>query len=318
MSKLNGFILSCALVLVASTAHSQVSVTISGAAGSATIPPEHVQSISIDPASNVVNITTNIDYTVQLAEAPCEVDCGEVAPTITLFNVNTPVTVGDSTSVSWTTTDNATSCTASGNYAGWTGAKATSGNGVSVLMNQVGTYTFSLTCHNGDLASSTSSKSIVVNDVVIYQPSSCDDYVSPLSGTTVPWNSFFEQSFPFPGYANEYATVTNRYGYFALEFDTENFVDTGSLMTIESTTTSGSRFGSISQCPGDFNVAPECKYVWGTGGNIIWSTDNYNGACQLEPNTTYYFNITFTDGFDPTSTSCNNDKCITKVRVYNP
>lgn len=322
MRKLNGFILGCALTLFAGMASAQVSVSISGDSGTAVIPAEHIQSISIDPNTSVVSITTSVAYTVQPAEDPCTVDCGEVAPTITAFNVSSPVTVGGSTTVNWSTTDNATSCTPSGNYAGWNGLSiATDSNGISVPMNLVGTFTFGLTCNNGTLASNTISRTVVVNDVAEPPPptprSACEDFVAPLSGSVVPWNTFFNESFPFPGYENEYATV-NRFGYLALEFDTENFVDTGSLMTLESTTTSGSRLGSVSQCPGDFDVAPECKYTWGTSGAIIWSTANYAGACQLEPDTTYYFNITFTDGEDPASTNCYDNKCITKVRVYNP
>ncbi len=323
MSKLNGFILSFALMSVTGIASAQVGVAISGDSGTSTIPPEHIQSISIDPVTSVVSITTNVAYTVQLAEDPCTVDCGEVAPTITAFNVVSPVTVGDSTTVSWSSTDNATSCRPLGNYAGWTGLTiATDSNGMNVPMNLVGTFNLGLICNNGELESTPIYRTIVVNDVVAPPPppppaSACEDYVAPLSGTTVPWESVFAADFPMPGYANDYVTI-NRYGYMSLEFDTANFTDTGSVSTIEVTTTSGSRVGSISQCPGDFDVAAECKYTWGTSGGIIWSTENYNGACQLDPDTTYYFNVTFTDGSDPTSSTCGDSKCITKLRVYNP
>jgi len=319
MNILKGFMLSCVLVLVTSAAYAALSVSIVDPVGNAIIPPEHIESIIIDPATNVMSITTNVAYTVQVAVDPCTENCNEVAPTITLFTVASPVTVGGSTSVSWTTTDNATSCTPSGNFPGWNGLQniGTNGTDVVVPMNLVGTFTFSLTCNNGSLASATVSRIIVVNDVVDPNGGACADYVSPLSGYTIPWNSFFAEHFPKPGYANEYASISH-YGYYAIEFDTANYVDTGSLMTLESTTTSGKRLGAVSQCPGDFDVAPECQYVWGTSGNIIWSTANYAGACQLEPNTTYYFNITFTDGFDPTKSTCNDAKCITKVRVYNP
>ena len=324
MRKLNGFILSFALVLVAGMASAQqVSVNISGPSGTTTIPPEDIQSISIDPVTSVVSITTNVDYIIELQEPRCTVDCGEVAPTITAFNVASPVTVGDSTTVSWSSTDNATSCTPIGNYAGWTGLNiATDNNGMNVPMNLVGTFNLGLICNNGELASAPIYRTIVVNDVVAPPPppppaSACDDYVSPLSGTTVPWNEVFAEDFPRPGYANEYMSV-DRSGYVAMEFDTENFADTGSLMTVEVTTTSGRRVGSVSQCPGDFDVAPECQYTWGTSGGIIWSTENYAGSCELDPDTTYYFNVTFTDGFDPTSSTCGDARCITKLRVYNP
>ena len=322
MSKLNGFILSFALMLVTNMASAQVGVAVSGDAGTSTIPPEHIQSISIDPVTNVVSITTNVNYSIVLTEPQCTVDCNEVAPTIISFNVASPVTVGGSTTVSWSSTDNATSCRPLGNYSGWSGLSIpTDSNGFNVPMNLVGTYNLGLICSNGELESSPVYRTIVVNDVVAPPPpppaSACEGYVAPLSGTTVPWDSIFAEDFPNPGYANEFVTL-NRYGYMAIEFDTENFIDSGSLQTIEVTTTSGGRLGAVSQCPGDFDVAPECQFIWGTSGGIIWSTENYNGACNLDPDTTYYFNLTFTDGSDPASSTCDDTKCITKVRVYNP
>lgn len=325
MSKLKGFILSCALVLVTSAANSQMSVNINDDAGSAIIPPEHIASISVDPATNVISITTNVAYTVALTDEPCVEDCVEVAPTITSFNVVTPVAVGELTTVSWATTANADSCLPSGDYAGWANLPnlETNNSGIPVAMDQVGTFTFSLTCYNDledntSLASSTVSRTVTVNEVVIDPNNSvCVDYESPLGGSSMVWGEFFTKAFPGPSSELRDFTVA-RYGYSALEFNTSNFVDTGALMTIESTQTSGIRRGSVSQCPGDFDVAPECKYVWGTSGGIIWSTDNYPGACQLDPDTTYYFNVTFTDGFTPSSSQCRDSKCVTKLNVYNP
>ena len=120
MSKLKGFILSCALVLIAGTASSQMTVEFTDATGSTIIPNSHIQSINIDHVNNVISIATSEDYTVELAEEPCT-DCGEVAPTITSFSVDSSVTVGESSVVSWAATTNATSCEASGNYAAWSG-----------------------------------------------------------------------------------------------------------------------------------------------------------------------------------------------------
>ena len=328
MSKFNKILLGCALVLGSSVANSQVSVQISDSAGIAIIPAEHIESISIDPVTSVVSITTNVNYSIQPAEVEprvCTANC-DGAPEFAAYTVVTPVTVGESTTVKWVTTSNATSCTPSGDYAGWTDLQniGTGNPGLAVPMNLVGTFTLSLTCHNGDLPSITVTRKIVVEDVVNpdpdpdpVEPSVCDDFVSPLSGFTYLWDDFFAENFPNPGYANEYATI-NRAGYLAIEFDTGNTFDTGKLMTLESTTTSGSRLGSVSQCPGDFDVAPECTFTWGTAGGIIWSTDGYAGACQLDPQSTYYFNITFTDGFNPRESTCGDSRCITKVRVYNP
>ena len=108
-----------------------------------------------------------------------------------------------------------------------------------------------------------------------------------------------------------------RYGYKAIKFNTGNVVDHGKLVTIETTTTDGVRLGAISQCPGDFDVPAECQHVWGIGGNITWATDGYSGGCQLEPNTDYYFNLTYTNGFDNSQSSCHSAPCVTKVQHVN-
>ena len=122
-----------------------------------------------------------------------------------------------------------------------------------------------------------------------------------LSGTVVEWATFWDDiPFPNPSFSDEFTHIP-RNGYLAIEFNTANYLDTGLLLTIETTATSGRRLGSISQCPGDFDVADKCRHVWGVGGEIYWSTNGYSKACILDPNTTYYFNVTFTDGVDPAS-----------------
>ena len=219
------------------------------------------------------------------------------------------ITLGASTNLSWTT-ENATSCVPSGGTGGWDTSEIGLPNGSTTITIETGaTYEFTLTCQ--DAQGGLTERSLLVT------ASPCGDYVSPLIGSTTAWDGFFSEAFPGPVSAEENLRISRR-GYEAIEFNPGDAVDSGSLATIETTITSGSRIGSVSQCPGEFDVAPECKHQWGTGGGIIWSTENYPGACQLAPHTTYYFNITFTDGFDPNSSTCNDSKCITKVNVFNP
>ena len=150
----------------------------------------------------------------------------------------------------------------------------------------------------------------------IEPPSHCGNDVLP--GVLVSWKDFWGVAFPDPISMQTFTDIP-RNGYLAIEFNTGSVPDTGLLSTIESVDTSGRRLGSISTCPGDFDVADDrCLHVWGTGGEIYWSTQGYYRACVLEPNTTYYFNITFTDGYDPDSSECLSTKCITKLRTYNP
>lgn len=219
------------------------------------------------------------------------------------------VALGASTNLSWTT-ENATSCVPSGGTGGWDTSEIELPNGsTAITIENAGTYEFKLTCE--DAQGGLTERSLLVT------ASPCGDYVSPLEGYTTAWFGFFAEAFPYPGYAEELAYI-GRDEYMAIEFNTGDVLDSGSLMTIETTITSGSRVGAVSQCPGEFDVAPECKEKWGTGGSILWSTENYPGACQLEPHTKYYFNVTFTDGFDPDSSTCGDRKCVTKVNIFNP
>ena len=130
-------------------------------------------------------------------------------------------------------------------------------------------------------------------------------------------------SFPGPIYYNVERTIRfNR--YLAVEFNTANVFDAGLLVTVGNTKSGGTRLGAISECPGDFaSVADECNYSWGIGGGITWATDGTDLACALDPNKTYYFNLTFTDGSDPGATTCTTYlgnpalHCVTTIQYVN-
>jgi len=136
----------------------------------------------------------------------------------------------------------------------------------------------------------------------------CDP--SPLSGLISLWSNYWQKEFPEPNFDNKFATIPKN-GFLALEFNSGDTIGDGKLTTIETTATDGLRFGTLSTCPGDFDVEPECDHVWGVGGSIRWETNGRVGACHLEPNTTYYFNVTFTDGQSPGTSSCDSAPCIT-------
>lgn len=231
------------------------------------------------------------------------------AVVITSF-VATPasITAGGNATLNWTTT-NAASCTPSGGTGGWSTYNTPVSGSVSINIPTAGSYTFSLTCQDASAGTAVKSTVVVVNPAT----QSCSS--GPLAGQVVNWKDFWLVDWPKPTYDNRYATVPLT-GYYAIKFDTGNIVTKGKLYTIETTVTDGVRFGAISQCPGDFDVAPECDYMWGISGGISWATDGSTG-CQLAPNTTYYFNITFTDGNDPSSSTCSSSPCITKIQNYN-
>jgi len=214
--------------------------------------------------------------------------------------------------LSWST-QNASSCTASGGTGGWNTTSVGLPNGSkAVTIAAAGTYGFTLTCQDAAGGSAVRSTTVVAKAPASTQ--SCS--TPPLSGNVMSWRNFWNLEFPKPGYDNVFATVP-RTGYLALKFNTGNLVDDGKMSTIETTITDGVRKGTFSQCPGDFDAAPECSYVWGISGGIRWATNGRAGACQLKPNTDYYFNVTFTNGVDGNTSTCNTSRCVTTLQAVN-
>lgn len=298
MSISNSFKWVCALALLAGHATADLIID------NQTIPSTDIETIYISPASGDLFINTTPGYTVTRA-----VVGGDVA--ITGFSASpTSFVAGQSTTLSWSS-QNATACSGSGGFGTWPGSLTTSGS-TTVTTSAPGSYTFTLTCSGdvGDPVSQSRTVTVTTEPVV----GNCD--ASSLIGETiVEWAAQFGFAFPEPTYSNQIVIIP-RQGYYGVRLMTPTFATQGSLLTIEETSTTGRRLGAVSKCPGDFNVAQECKYVWGTGGGILWSTDsNAIGRCVLEQGTQYYWNVTFTDGVDPGSTECGSSRCNTKLRV---
>lgn len=288
------------------------------------IPGADIQAIVVSPTNGNIVITTKAgDYTVQK---------GDVEPpppgsvVINSFTVSpNELTVGGVVSLNWTTT-NAVSCTASGATGPWAATVITLPSGVrNLTMNNANTYTFSLTCL-GSAAGDTMTRTAVavVNPVV---PTSCP--ATPLSGSFDEWKSFWLVDFPMPAYENRFFGIP-RFGYRSLRFHTGSIVDNGSFTAVETTQTDGVRLGTITECPGDFSTAvpTSCRKVWGLSGGLRWATDGRSGACQLEPDTTYYFNLTFgesdladADGdghiVKKNTSTCTSTPCLTELQHNN-
>jgi len=311
MRNLNGFILACVFAILSGTAHAQIQIVIDNQ----TIPTEDIQSIVILPNSNLISVATNVAYTIEASgTAPPPPPPGTVA--ITDFSSSLLTLVeGQSTTLGWTTT-NAISCTPSGGTGGWNTQTAGVPNGsTNIVVANAGAYTFTLTCQ--DASGGSAQRSVVItatSEVVTPTTPSCSTGV--LAGNSTTWKNFWLVDFPSPKYDNRYATVPIR-GYMAIKFNTGSVVDNGKISSVETTVTDGVRLGTISQCAGDFDVEVPCRYVWGIGGGLTWATDGKAGACQLEPNTDYYFNLTFTDGKSGSTTSCNKSPCITTLQATN-
>ena len=64
-------------------------------------------------------------------------------------------------------------------------------------------------------------------------------------------------------------------------------------------------------------MAPECRAISDAyKESIPWATTGAPGYCQLEKDTTYYWNTTFTDGVDRATSTCGTF-CLTTLRVSN-
>lgn len=304
MRNLNGFKWIYALAIFGTAANADLIID------SQSIPSSDISSISISPASGNIFVSTIPGYDVSKSgtEPPPP---GEVA--ITSFSASpSTIIVGQSTTLSWATS-NATSCTPSGGTGGWSTRSIALPNGnTAIIVSAVSSYEFTLTC-TGD-AGSPAVRNITVTANPEPDPNSCP--TPALSGIEVDWINLFLVDFPMPGYDNRFTTIPQT-GYYALKFNTGNVVDDGKMSSIETTVTDGVRLGAFSKCPGDFDVAPECDFVWGISGGIRWATNGRVGACQLEPNTDYYFNITYTDGEDDLSSTCNSSPCITTLQHVN-
>jgi len=303
MRKLKGLIGFLALAMLFGAANAQITIVIDNQE----IPTADIDSITILPNSNVISIVTTVPYIVEPDEEPPPPD----AVAITSFTVSpTTILEGESTTVSWNTS-NATSCTPSGGAPGWDTTNITLDNGsTNITVAAAGNYSFVLTCE-GESGPVDRSRTLFVNEPG--EPSDCDD--PTLSGFTMDWADLWNYDFPGPGYSIRNLDV-GRTGYVALEFNTGNIVDNGILSSTGNTITSGTRLGAVSECPGDFDVSDECSQIWGSGGGITWRTDGA-GDCQLEPNTTYYFNVTFTNGSSPTSSTCTSSQCIATLKHFN-
>jgi len=138
-----------------------------------------------------------------------------------------------------------------------------------------------------------------------------------LTGDQIRWGDLFKNIFPGPDYQKVRVEIPET-GYLAVRFYTGAAVDDGFLSNIEAAGTPGWRLGAISLCAGKFDAEKACIYKWGDHGGIPWNTRTSDPAkCNLKPNTTYYWNITFTDGVDPASSRCAGSYCMTTLTPVN-
>ena len=220
-----------------------------------------------------------------------------------------------STTISWVLKD-ADSCTATQGTAEWQALtfNGTDGSFEVTTLGTAGVYPFTLTCTGPVGAPVVATVEVVVS----VEPLSCDPS-SLTAGNNMTWSEFWGSTYDFPNTSSQSVTHSINAGhYLSIEFNTGAVVNNGNVFTIENPLTIGTRLGAISRCKGRFEVPAACTHTWlagqGDTSAITWATDGTAGACVLEPNTTYYLNVTFTDGLDPTENLCYTPDCIATLR----
>ena len=272
--------------------------------------------VNLDPLSGDITATP-LDPEACSAVA----DCSDVQVAITGFSVSpSTVTQGQTATFSWNGRG-AWECEGTG-LAGttWNGTKLPSGSqGVSTAAVTPDTYTVGLTCSNGPVIDTANVTLTVnesgggggggvpqfcINDGRV-PPAGLDQDTAIIDGsntTTRTWLQLFGQEFPD---GNGRDTAIQRDRYASLEFDTTGISSgTSGRLTFDVLQTfvpSGQKIVTLSQCPGDFTDLNDanCKRFVGQG-SVRWAVNSGGGFdCILEPNTTYYLNILYTDNDDP-------------------
>lgn len=279
-------------------------------------------AVSIDPVTG--------DMTAQVTNLE---DCmGAPEPAINSFTRSpSSIESGQSVTFNWST-EHVQSCaaTAASTLPGWSGGNFSAQGPQTVVVNAAaGNYSAGLICQNASGDTVTAGPLNVTVTTGNGTPE-CTDRPPPAgltranngrmaTGTGTPskpaefcsscgrqWHTMFDHNF---ARGNEAWYYQESGRYHALEFQTGPLPagEKGQIALNESNNfatfhgiKNGRRFMSISKCPGDFHKAklePGC-FTASQGVHVFFWEGSANESvirCPLEPNTTYYLNIVYTD-----------------------
>jgi len=158
------------------------SVTVPASTGSGTYDLGISCSIP-DDIDSTISRSAQIQVTQQAVNRPPE-------PSLTVNGVSTSTSIdqGDSVTIVWSS-QNASSCTALGNFPGWAGTKALSDTEILSNTSQigVGSYTISLRCSNSGGLSPVASVGLSVNNPDDPPPAECSDRLLLGQGSLNNW-----------------------------------------------------------------------------------------------------------------------------------
>lgn len=292
------------------------------------IPLDSNSTVTIDP------VTGNVSVTSLAGDLTCS--SSSTAPVLSLLTANpTTVVSGGSSTISWTLSGQATSCTKSGDWTGTlTGADVTDGSHNEIVTNITTNSSFSLQCSNavGNSAFLTANVSVTGSANCLAQPpilAGNEDTTIIGNGTANSgsydgtYKGFQNNGGTGPDWPGNYGdsislSLTNS-SYISASFTTNNLNERGRFQLATTGNTQGppaSGAISISECPGDFAThlgLARCQKLVGVAGSFKWATDptaDPNTYCILEKNTPYYFN--FVHSITPetyTPSTCGSTYC---------
>lgn len=297
--------------------------------GNAAWQATNIASIGLSGGSVPITVNAVGPMTFTLTcdgSEPSDTDSMDTAITVSSANavaitsftaLPSSIVEGENTTLSWSTT-NATSCAPSGGNAAWQATDIASiglSNGsVPITISTPDTYNFVLTCDGAE------GGPVVESAVVTVNPVATDCPTPTLDGVVVDWDDFWEGDL-FPRPSNlKLETIILKEGYKAIKFNTADIIDSGKIYNVGNNVTPGYITGAFSKCPGIFNdegaELPSCYLKYRQNGWMTWSTSGVPG-CSLDGNETYYFNFTYTDGIDPSSTRCARAPCVVALNHVN-
>lgn len=240
-----------------------------------------------ESSSDGTEETSSTDSTGD-SESTSTEDTGPGAVGVQLSVSANAAALGDGLTLSWVSS-NAVACTPLGGNAAWQGSDPTplTNGSLDLVMDTVGGLTFGLECEGAGGDTELSEASVEV---------ACPPPEVP-QGEVTPWVQYWEQIWPEQ---NVFQTqqALDADAYFSLSFATGEVVGHGEIQTIQ--LTNGLRNVAVSQCPGVFMGAGgpsednPCFERHANGQSLSYSTDGTT-PCNLNPNQTYYLNITYVD-----------------------
>lgn len=298
------------------------------------VPSADITSITIDPATGDILINAANDWTLSQETAeppppppppPPPLPSDQLA--VSLVASVAEINQWEDVTFTWQSVD-AVRCVTRLGTPEWQEAviDPLAGGSVTIQMTEFGDIAFRIFCFDaaGEQVAAAVNITVVEAAPPASEPADVDpptvacDNPDVTTGSVVSWEEMYQAaSFPDTSRLGDtFAIRANR--YVAVKFNTGDALGTVSNRAVA--ISGGIRNVAVSQCPGMFvtDVPDACKQAQGTGSVHRFSTDG-SLPCNLEPNTDYYFNITYADvndRLDGETSYCGSYDCTVKLETF--